>query len=45
MRHPVAQLVETLHYKPKARCPMGSLEFPIEIILPTALWPWGWLSL
>jgi hypothetical protein len=24
------------------RFPMVSLEFFIEIILPTALWPWGW---
>jgi len=25
--------------------PTVSLEFFIEIILPIALWPWGWLSL
>jgi len=24
---------------------MVSLEFFIDIILRTALWPWGWLSL
>jgi len=24
---------------------MGSLDFFIDIIPPTTLWPWGWLSL
>ena len=29
----------------RIRFPMVSLEFYIDIILPTALQPWGWLSL
>jgi hypothetical protein len=29
----------------RVRFPMVSLEFCIDISLPPALWPWGWLSL
>jgi hypothetical protein len=29
----------------RVRFPMVSLEFFIDTILPTELWPWGWLSL
>ena len=43
----VAQLVEALRQvgRSRVRFPMVSLEFFIDIILPVALWPWGWLSL
>jgi hypothetical protein len=32
-------------WRSRVRLPMVSLEFLIDIILPFALWPWGWLSL
>jgi len=38
--HAVARLAEALCYK-RVQFPMVSLEFLIDIILPTALWPSG----
>jgi len=33
------------HRSSRIRFQMASLEFFIDIILPAALWPWGWHSL
>jgi hypothetical protein len=43
-----APLTEALCYQAgssRVRFPMASLEFFINIILPAAQWPWGWLCL
>jgi hypothetical protein len=40
MGHAVAQLGETLRYRPRVRFPIVSLEFFIDITLPAVLWPW-----
>ena len=48
MGHAVAQLVETLWYKPESRGFDSQLchwNIFIDIIPPVALWPWGLLSL
>jgi len=41
------QLLHTVLQVGRSRVqfPMVSLKFFIDIILPAALWPWGWLSL